>query len=196
MTPKIALSINSQKRHEMAPDLTGSVVIDRQRLETLVWTRKTKDGLKFYHSLNISRPYDRNRGCNPEDTLAKAVKLYEITKQEPTDPDYQSPQSFELLGKNYWACIWIGVDEDRLTFTLQLVDQPFGQNPDVQSLFDDLKKRTIERHQEERFFKELAGNKAEEEDDIPMTPAPAKKSSVKQPIPTSSANAEPDNVPF
>lgn len=175
---------NINKQHEMHPDLRGKLQLDGKTLDVALWTRQTKDRTRIYHSATISEPYTKGQQqANPP--LARGVKLYELRKRQDEDPDFQTPESFSLLGKDYYLALWVkvtGPDElEELSFTLTLLSRPYAEEATshCQATLDALRERLKERE------KERAEEKAYREN--PAAAAPGGDPDLE---------TEPDDIPF
>src|SRR6266481_1586665 len=67
--------INTNKADEMQPDLTGSFEFKGHQLRAPIWTRRTRDGSRIYHSFSIAPPHVKGQKT---EALVKGLKLYEI----------------------------------------------------------------------------------------------------------------------
>src|SRR4029077_16026913 len=104
------VAINTSKNDEMQPDLSGSFDLKGRPLRIPIWTRRTRDGSRTYHSFSISEPYVK--GGPKTVPLVKGLKLYEFYGAEEGSPDYQSPNSFTLLGETVWAALWTELEPE------------------------------------------------------------------------------------
>lgn len=171
---KVPVHLNINKTDDMRPDLQFAAELDGQPLRGALWTRRTRDGAKMYHSMSITRPYNRLKGRSPDDTLVKNVKLYELRKPGPGFPDYQSPEPCDLLGHSLFAALWteLGPDDDgEITFRLELLKEPYQAAPTqtAAAILADIKARAIEIRQERKLAEQAAAANAEQ-DDLPGLP--------------------------
>jgi hypothetical protein len=144
LTTKFAIDIKWNRRFETEPNLTAVISLQEKDLALAVWTRRTRDLTKIYHSASISEPYRKGQTAK---TLVKGIKLYEFRKNVSTDPDYQSNESFELFTKLYWLAFWETERDDEFIIEGQLVDRPFEQkiSANVSAFINDLRSRHRER---------------------------------------------------
>ena len=125
---EVALFINQNNIHPMSPDLSGIGILDEHPISIACWTRRTIDNERMYHSFAISKPWKKGE---PRVTLTKKnQKLYEFNKQNDEDPDFQTPAAFELLGKQYWAALWVNDAEnpEDIEFRLRLLTRRLRQS--------------------------------------------------------------------
>jgi hypothetical protein len=182
-TIKCSLYPNADKMHEMHPDLRGRLQVEGRSLDIALWTRQTKDHTRIYHSATISEQYRKGEPAKPP--LAKGVKIYEFRKRNDSDPDFQSPEGFELLGKTYHLALWVRVggkeDVDDLNFRLELLSKPYAVEltTEVKGTLGSLRERMQTR------AKELEDEKAYQEKQV----APAAAVKLNQ-------DGEPDDLPF
>ena len=165
---------NSNKAHEMHPDLRGKLQLGLQTLDVALWTRTTKDRRRIYHSATITPGW--KKGDPTTVPLVKGLKLYEFRKRQPGDPDFQAPETCNISGKDYTAALWVEVgtpeDIEDLKFTLALMDKPFSEGLSgdcahtMASLRERLKTKAKEE-EEEREYKERQAAGLEGEEDEP-----------------------------
>jgi hypothetical protein len=174
---------NANKLHEMHPDLRGRLSLEGKSLDIALWTRQTKDRTRIYHSATISEQYRKGEPANAP--LGKGLKIYEHRKRDDTDPDFQSPEGFELLGKTYHLALWVQVgtkdDIDDLKFTLALLTKPYAVEltSECQGTLGSLRERMRAR------AKELEDEKSYREKQAETASAV-----------TLNEDGEPDDVPF
>ena len=66
-----------------------------------------------YYSLSITEEEEREALEEGEKPVPTArVKLYQFRQQDGRDPDYASPEPFNLNGALYWGLFWIVLPED------------------------------------------------------------------------------------
>jgi hypothetical protein len=160
-TISCSLYPNANKLHEMHPDLRGRLHLEGRSLDIALWTRQTKDRTRMYHSATISEPYRKGEPANAP--LVKGVKIYEFRKRADEDPDFQSPEGFDLLGKNYHLALWVQVgtkdDCDDLKFTLALLTKPYAVEltSECQGTLGSLRERDAGPGQRARGGESLSG---------------------------------------
>lgn len=171
---------NANKLHEMHPDLRGRLSLEGRPLDVALWTRETKDRTRMYHSATISDAYCKGAPTSPP--LAKGVKIYEFRKKDDSDPDFQSPDGFDLLGKNYYLALWVAIggkeDIEDLKFTLALLPKPYAVKPTAEcastltSLRERMRTRAKELEEEKAYSEKQAAavsyNEYGEPDDLPL----------------------------
>jgi hypothetical protein len=178
---------NANKQHEQHPDLKGKLLLNGQTLEIALWTRQTKDRTRIYHSATISEAY-RKGETSP--ALVKGIKLYEFRKRADADPDFQSPDGFELLGKTYSLALWVEVggkdDLEDLKFRIALLNQPYAVRltSECQSTLNSLRERMKARSKELEDQKAYAENQA------------AIRGEIEGDDLTYNEHGEPSNLPF
>jgi hypothetical protein len=184
----------------MHPDLRGRLTLEGKALDLALWTRQTKDRTRIYHSATISEPYVKGQQSGPP--LAKGIKVYEFRKRRDSDPDFQSPESFSLLGRNYYLALWVEVgtndDLEELKFTIALLTEPYSAEltSDCQQTMRALRERLKERVKEledERAYNESQATAAAaiSGDDLDMA-APETAGSPFAKL----LKPDPDNLPF
>jgi hypothetical protein len=141
---KFTIDVNENKYFDTAPDLIAFIELEKKPLELAIWTRRTRDGSKIYHSASLSEPFCK--GQKPQ-VFVKGVKLYEFRRTAPTDPDFQSKERFKLFGLTVWLAMWMDERDDKLIIEGALVDRPFEQKlaPNVEAFIRDLRSRYHER---------------------------------------------------
>jgi hypothetical protein len=121
---KIKLYLNSDKVRQDQPDLIGKSSINGEACRIALWNQLTKAGDKDYYAGSI--------GQDAKDGVKTRIKLYEQRKAAPGNPDYGTPEPFELAGSHHYAYLTICPDpsgQEDLLFTLDLTDEPIGQEP-------------------------------------------------------------------
>jgi hypothetical protein len=168
----IPIYINVNKNDDMVPDLRGGFELDGQPLEVAIWTRRTKDGTRTYHSFSITKPYKKGQKT---EALVKAEKLYELNGTIEGSPDYQTTKSFDLLGDTYWAALWTEMEQEEsdpedITFRMELLSKPFPAKltPKAADTAQDLKDRILERRKERELREQQEARDLQDAtDDIP-----------------------------
>jgi hypothetical protein len=155
-TITISLSPNFNKRKELHPDLTGSLTIDGRNYDIADWIRTTMDGLRQYHSVNITDELERKAALKQKrkaESVAK-FKMYETRKKLVTDPDFYAKEPFVLAGVPWYSSLTVrdtdSDDLEALNITLTLSREAVRQAPSsvaVDSL-TAFKERLAERERE------------------------------------------------
>jgi hypothetical protein len=110
----VLLQPNAAKVDAMQPGLLGSVRVGEQTFHLACWWQQTRDGARDYYSMSITEEETRREALEEGEKPAPTarVKLYQFRQQDGRDPDYASPEPFELNGAHYWGLFWIVVPED------------------------------------------------------------------------------------
>jgi hypothetical protein len=159
------------------PDLRGTLQVDGQSVAVAAWTRRTQRGDRLYHSVSLSKPFNKGE---VREALAGPVKLYEFRKHADSDPDFQSSESFQLLGKSYHLALWVeigsGDELEAIRFTVGLIEQPFRPSltDGCKETLADIRGRIVEIRRESQAYRELEvkskapADKDEEPDELPF----------------------------
>jgi hypothetical protein len=172
----IPIHINGSKSDDMQPDLLGSFDFKGRPLRIPIWTRRTRDGSRTYHSFSISEPYVK--GGPKTAPLVKGQKLYEFDGAEEGSPDYQGPESFTLLGETVWGALWTELEPEEdaeVTFRMELLHSPFRAKltTNAADTLEDIRNRKLERRKERELAELQAARDMESlHEDLNMDPEP------------------------
>jgi hypothetical protein len=99
------LIINPDKMAAKQPDLVGTVQVDNDAYRVALWAKRTQDDTRDYYTGFI--------GEDEKDAPQTKLKIYQFRKAKAEDPDFYTPQPFELAGTLRYAYLSIVPDPDR-----------------------------------------------------------------------------------
>lgn len=142
---RASLSINQEKIRVDHPDIVGSITLEPESYSIGLWHQTTKDGAREYYSGVMQLIGDRSQRFK--------IKLYEMRKAVPNDPEYHTPSSTQIGPHSLYGYLWIrpskngeiaiGIELRETPRLQKLTDQAEEFRAHLRSKFDDVARNEL-----------------------------------------------------